>query len=65
MTTKLKLVIGILALILMVIFVFQNMEVVSVSFLIWSLEASRVIIYLAIFLIGALIGWLGRSLKML
>jgi len=60
-----KLVIGIIALLLMGIFVFQNMEVVSVSFLVWSLEASRIIIYLAIFLIGALIGWLGKSLHML
>ena len=57
--------IGIIALILMGIFVIQNMEVVSVTFLIWSIEASRIIIYLVIFLIGALIGWLGKSLKLL
>ena len=47
------------------IFVLQNMEVVRVDFLIWSLEASRVIIYLTVFLIGALVGWLGKSLRML
>ena len=47
------------------IFVFQNMEVVRVDFLIWSLEASRVIIYLSVFLIGAFVGWLGKSLHML
>ena len=47
------------------IFVFQNMEVVRVDFLIWSLEASRVIIYLTVFLIGAFVGWLGKSLRML
>lgn len=62
---NLKLIIGIAALVLMGIFVIQNMEVVSVSFLVWSIEASRVIIYLAIFLIGALVGWLGKSLRML
>ncbi len=57
--------IAILFLTLTGIFVLQNMEVVRVDFLIWSLEASRVIIYLTIFLIGAFVGWLGRSLRML
>lgn len=53
------------ALMIMGIFVFQNMEVVEVNFLLWSVEASRVIIFLVIFLIGALVGWLGKSLRML
>lgn len=60
---NIKLVLGIVALLLMGIFVFQNMEVVSVDFFFWSIQASRIIIYLAIFLIGAFIGWLGRSLR--
>ena len=60
-----KLLIGILAVALMGIFVFQNMEVVSVTFLVWSIEASRVLVYLSIFLIGVLVGWLGRSLRTL
>ncbi|NQV70747.1 MAG: LapA family protein [Pseudohongiella sp.] len=60
-----KLFISTIALVLMGIFVFQNMEVVSVDFLIWSIQASRIIIYLTIFLIGALVGWLGKSLRML
>jgi uncharacterized integral membrane protein len=47
------------------ILVFQNMEVVRVDFLIWSIEASRVIIYLTVFLIGTFVGWLGKSLRML
>lgn len=47
------------------IFVFQNMEVVQVDFLLWSVEASRVIIYLTVFLIGVFVGWLGKSLRML
>ena len=58
-----KMIIGMAALILMGIFVIQNMEVVSVDFLIWSLQASRVIIYLTIFLIGAVVGWLWKSLN--
>lgn len=47
------------------IFVFQNMDVVRVDFLIWSIEASRVIIYLTVFLVGIFVGWLGKSLRML
>ena len=57
-----KLIIGSIALLLMLIFVLQNMEVVSVEFLVWRIQASRIIIYLAIFLIGFFIGWIGRSL---
>lgn len=60
-----KMIIAIISLVLMGILVLQNMEVVRVDFLLWSLEASRVIIYLTIFLIGALVGWLGKSLRML
>jgi uncharacterized integral membrane protein len=41
------------------------MEIVQVNFLIWSLEASRVIIYLTIFLLGALTGWVGKSMRLL
>lgn len=58
-----KMILGTTALILMGIFVIQNMEVVSVDFLIWSLQTSRVIIYLTIFLIGAVVGWLWKSLS--
>ena len=60
-----KVFIAIVFLVLTGIFVLQNMEVVQVDFLLWSLEASRVIIYLTVFLIGALLGWLGKSLRML
>lgn len=60
-----KLFISAVALLLMGIFVFQNMEIVQVNFLIWSLEASRVIIYLTIFLVGATTGWVGKSMRLL
>ena len=60
---NLRMIFGLFAVALVAIFVLQNMEVVSVEFLIWQIQASRVIIYLSIFLIGALIGWLGRSHK--
>ncbi|MFT5321201.1 MAG: putative integral membrane protein [Pseudohongiellaceae bacterium] len=59
-----KMIIGVAALILMGIFVIQNMEVVSVDFLIWSLQASRVIIYLSIFLLGSTVGWIWKSISL-
>ena len=58
-----KLIILVVALVCMGIFVFQNMAVVQVQFLFWQLEASRVIIYLALFLIGAIAGWIGNSVR--
>ena len=60
-----KLFIASVLLLLMGVFVLQNMEVVEVNFLMWSVEASRVIIYLSIFLLGAITGYLGKSLRML
>ena len=62
---KFMLTIGAITLALMGIFVLQNMDVVRVDFLIWSVEASRAIIYLVILLLGIFIGWLGKTLKML
>ena len=57
-----KLITGSIALLLMLIFILQNIEVVSVEFLVWRIQASRIIIYLALFLISFFIGWIGRSL---
>ena len=62
---SLKMFIAVVLLLLMGVFVIQNMEVVEVDFLLWSIEASRVIIYLTIFLLGAITGYIGKSLRML
>lgn len=48
---------------IMLIFVVQNMEVVQVRFLLWRLEASRVLVYLSLFLIGVVAGWLVRAIR--
>lgn len=53
----------VIATVFMLIFVFQNMEVVQVRFLLWQLEASRVLVYLSLFLIGVIAGWLGRAMR--
>lgn len=58
-----KLIVLTIAIVCMLIFAFQNMTVVQVQFLFWRLEASRVIIYLSLFLIGFGAGWLGKSMR--
>jgi putative membrane protein len=56
-----KFVFGILIGVLVVIFIIQNGEVVDVNFLFWSLSVSRAVMALVIFLVGIIVGWLGRS----
>ena len=58
-----KLIVLIIAIVCMAIFVFQNMTIVQVQFLFWRLEASRVVIYLSLFLIGFGVGWIGNSMR--
>lgn len=49
---------------LVITFVIQNAEqVVGVEFLVWTWEAPRAVVLLTVFVIGALIGWLGRAMK--
>lgn len=44
--------------VLFLIFVAQNTQAVSVRFLFWKAEASRVLVLVATFLIGCVAGWL-------
>lgn len=55
---KFHLSIGLISLITIVIFTLQNSEVVTVSFLFWKLEMSRVILILIVLLIGFLLGYI-------
>ena len=48
---------------LVLIFTFQNMEEVRVYFLTWELAMPRALMILVIFVIGAGVGWLARSMK--
>jgi len=54
---------GIIGIILIVIFTLQNTEVVSISFLFWKLHMSRVVMILATFLIGFLLGYVFSGLR--
>jgi putative membrane protein len=43
---------------LVVVFVVQNVAIVEIKFLLWSIEMSRALLYFIIFLLGLLSGWL-------
>ncbi len=47
--------------ILILLFVLQNIEQVQVSFLFWTISMSRAIMLLLVLLIGIVIGWLFRG----
>lgn len=47
---------------LLTIFTVQNVEVVEVRLLFWSLEMSRAIMLLAVLAIGMVLGWLAGGL---
>ena len=42
---------------LVVIFVVQNVAIVEIKFLLWSIEMSRALLYFIIFILGLLSGW--------
>lgn len=60
---SMKVVVFSILLVFMAFFLVQNTQIVQIKFLIWSIEASRVLIYLSIFLLGVATGWLGNSLR--
>lgn len=56
-----KLLTAIVLLVLVLIFIFQNVEMVQIQFLVWQVETARGLMALIIFLVGVVTGWLGRS----
>lgn len=56
-----KLLTAIVLLILVLIFIFQNTQMVTIQFLAWQVETARGVMALVILLIGVIIGWLGRG----
>ncbi len=49
--------------ILVLIFVFQNIEVVKVSFLVWDISMPRALMIFAVLIAGIIVGWLARRPK--
>lgn len=54
------LIIGLVALVLFLVFIFQNTEETTVTFLWMELTLAEWIYFVVIFLLGAIVGWVGR-----
>jgi len=52
-----RFILGIVFGILALIFIFQNMENVDVTFLAWTITTSRAVILLVILAMGFIVGW--------
>jgi len=52
-----KFILGIIIGIVALIFIFQNMQTVDVTFLAWTITMSRALMLLIILLIGFILGW--------
>jgi len=57
-----KLVIAIAVLFIFAVFIVQNAQVVTVSFLFWKIEASRAIVLMVTFVLGLFTGWIVTQL---
>ena len=58
-----RFILGILFGILAVLFVVQNTEVVDVSMLFWTVTLSRSVMYIVLFALGLLVGWIVSGMK--
>jgi len=61
----LKLVITLALAFLMSVFVLQNTTVVEIRFLFWTLSMSRALLIVLLLVIGMVLGWLARSLRVM
>ena len=52
-----RFILGIVFGVLALIFIFQNMESVSVTFLAWTITTSRAVILLIVLVAGFIVGW--------
>jgi uncharacterized integral membrane protein len=53
----LKLIVGIVFGALAIIFILQNVQMVEVTFLFWSISMSRSILFFIMLLVGFVLGW--------
>lgn len=56
-----KLILAAILIALAIVFVFQNREAAQIEFLVWTWNASRAVALFTVFLVGTLVGWLGRG----
>ncbi len=57
MTTKIKLIVGGLLLLLVLVFTLQNASVVEVKFIVWSLQMSQALVIFLTGAVGSIIGF--------
>ncbi len=57
-----KFIIGIIIGIIVIVFMVQNVEVVEVSFLAWSVSIQRAVMILIVFVVGIGLGFVVRSI---
>ena len=60
-----RLVIGMVLGILVVVFALQNLETVTYTFLAWSLDAPRALVFIIVLVVGVLVGWFVTGVKQL
>ena len=55
-------VIGLAIGILVIVFIVQNIEMIEVSFLAWTISVNRAVMVLVVFAVGIILGWIVGSL---
>jgi uncharacterized integral membrane protein len=60
---QIKIFIGIALLFLVILFVLQNVEPVTLQFVLWSFSLSRARMFFIIFALGIIVGWALGSLS--
>jgi uncharacterized integral membrane protein len=61
---KLKVIASVILAGLALVFIFQNVTIVNIRFLFWTLEISRSLLMVSFFVTGLLAGWLLHSYSM-
>ncbi len=58
-----KFVIGIIIGILVIVFMVQNVEVIDITFLAWTMHLPRAIMILIVFVLGICVGYVARGVR--
>jgi putative membrane protein len=58
---NMKFVAGIIFGVVMVVFIFQNVDTVAINFLFWQISISRALVIFIVFLVGVILGALFRT----
>lgn len=60
---QLHFILGIIGIVFVVIITLQNAQVVSINFLFWRVQMSRIILILATLVIGILLGYILKTIR--